>query len=97
VSDSELLTLWLGAFRYYLRQQTPGHTTHCSAFTDILKSQWDVLPAAIHEAIAAELRTAFAQDASLRANPDQIIAQLPLGADCHRHCWEELMEMCSHE
>jgi len=82
MSDTEKLTLWLGAFRYYCGRMTYA----VSDFCDLLRKEWPSLPEHTRGLIRAELEEAFARDDKHR--PYDHYA--PLGADCDRKEWEKV-------
>lgn len=86
MNDEEKLTLYLGAFRYYL-----GRATYAVGdFVDILVRQWPTLPDRVRKLVAKEVDDAFdADDEARRDGRDH----KPLGMDCDRRQWQRVREM----
>lgn len=80
MSDHQLLTLWLGAFRYYLGRRSYA----VSDFCELLAQQWNNLPKATQDLIKKELDKEIAKDTLSREK-----GQSPhrLGDDCDRTEW----------
>lgn len=90
MNDTENLTLWLGAFRYYCGRMTYAVGDFC----DLLRKEWPHLPERTRSLIRTELEETFARDDKLR--PHDHCA--PLGADCDRKEWEKVREIwAAHE
>lgn len=79
MSDYETLTLWLGAFRYYLGRRTYAVESFC----DILRRDFPTLPERARVLIIGELDDAFKKDDAARISG----TWKPLGDDCDREQW----------
>lgn len=85
LTDPEKLTLYLGAFRYYL-----GRSTHAvSDFTELLAKVWGELDSRTQQIIREELRAAIHIDAEQRKDPSQD-GWCRLGHECDRDSWQIL-------
>jgi len=89
MTEDELTTLWLGAFRYYLYRQT--YNVH--GFCNLLTCHWEALPDELKEFVEHELGDAFTRDDLVRHEEGDHF--LPLGTDDDRHEWEQVMHLCS--
>lgn len=78
--DDEKLTLWLGAFRYYLGRMTYA----VSDFCELLIKQWETLPERTKALIKKELAVAIREDDENRLDGKYYPG---LGHDCDRHQW----------
>jgi len=81
MNDSDSLTLWLGAFRYYLGRMSYA----VSHFTEMLRAEWPNLPEQARTLIRAELEDAFINDDKHRDSGEFWSV---LGHDCDRASWE---------
>ncbi len=90
MTDDETLTLWLGAFRYYLGRRTYAVESFC----DMLRATLPNLPERAQLLIVDELDAAFKQDDAARANRSEF---KPLGHDCDREQWERVRAMWINE
>jgi hypothetical protein len=86
LNDEQILTLWLGAFRYYLGRQTYA----VSDFCELLRSQWQTLPERTQMLIKRELENTFMRDDEYREKGSRF---MPLGHDCDRAEWEKVREL----
>ena len=82
MNDTEKLTLWLGAFRFYCGRMTYA----VSDFCDLLRKEWPNLPEHTRSLIRAELEETFVRDDKFRPHDHYA----PLGADCDRKEWEKV-------
>lgn len=87
MNDDELITLWIGAFRYYCGRMTYAVSDFCNA----LIKNWNDVPEMAKAIIRRELEAKF-NDAESRANGD---SYHPLGMDCDRKSWESVRELWS--
>jgi hypothetical protein len=85
VNNQQLLTLWLGSFRYYLGRRTYA----VSDFCQLLIQEWRSLPSQVQNLIRKELAEAIAKDNEMRAAGKEY---LPLGMDCDRAEWVKVWE-----
>lgn len=94
MNDQQLLTLWVGSFRYYLGRQTYA----VSDFCDLLIQEWENLPANCKSIIQRDLNEAFDRDDRSRdlfaGNGSKMWA---LGDDCDRAQWEKIKELYTNE
>lgn len=85
LTPPEKLTLFLGAFRYYL-----GRASYSvSDFTELLARLWDDLDNRTQQLIKEELKAAIHIDEQQRADPSQD-GWCRLGHDCDRQSWLDL-------
>lgn len=82
MTSDENLTLWLGAFRYYLGRMTYAVGDFC----DLLRREWPNLPEHTRNLICTELEREFAKDDEARKH-DRF---RPLGHDCDRAEWAKV-------
>ena len=82
MTDLELLTLWLGAFRYYCGRRSYA----VSDFCDLLVRRWPTLPKATQDLIRRDLEEEIQRDADGNGFKN-------LGDDCDRDEW---MRVWSH-
>ena len=85
MTDDQKLTLWLGAFRYYL-----GRMTYAAGdFCDLLRAEWPNLPERARRLIYDELAEAIQRD-----NEDRELGRpyRRLGMDVDRDTWVKLWE-----
>lgn len=85
MTNDEQLTLWVGAFRYYLGRMTYAVGEFCW----LLINQWPELPEMVRILIQRDLEEAFERDDKLRQNGPYT----PLGADCDRAEWEKVRSL----
>lgn len=83
MTDDQMTTLWLGAFRYYCGRMTYA----VSDFTDLLIRVWPSLPEYTRKLIQRDLEEEFQRDNHARAEKCQY---KPLGQDCDRAQWEQV-------
>lgn len=88
MNDSEKLTLWVGAFRYYCGRQTAAVADFC----DLLIREWDSLPDRIKFIIKRDLEEEFKTDDADRASGND---WKRLGHDCDRAAWEKVRALWS--
>lgn len=86
MSEEQILTLWLGAFRYYCGRRSYA----VSSFCDLLIAQWPALPERTRALIRRELEEDFECDARARADG---LKYLPLGMDCDRAEWQRVRDL----
>lgn len=86
MNDSVLLTLWLGAFRYYVGRKTYAVSDFCR----LLIAHWDELPERCKLLIRKELDQLFAKDDEMRADPACSSNYYPLGMEIDRAEWEKV-------
>lgn len=84
MNDEDMLTLWVGAFRYYLGRRTYA----VGLFCDLLRQEWSRLPERTRHLISSELAAAFRSDDEFRERAQN--SYLPLGDDCDREEWEKV-------
>jgi hypothetical protein len=80
MSDHQLLTLWLGAFRYYLGRRSYA----VSDFCELLAQQWPNLPKRTQDLIKKELDKEVERDTESRTAGYEFHH---LGDDCDRNEW----------
>lgn len=85
MSDDQKLTLWIGAFRYYLGRMTYAVCDFC----DLLSTEWPNLPERARTLIRKELDEAIQRD-----NEDRELGRqyCRLGMDMDRQTWLKLRE-----
>jgi hypothetical protein len=88
MDDTEKLTLWLGAFRYYCGRMTYAVGDFC----DMLIAEWPNLPERVRNLIAEELEAKFRIDDQMRATGS---SYCPLGQQCDRKSWEKVRALWS--
>jgi len=86
VTDQQLITLWLGSFRYYCGRQSYA----VSDFCETLIQQWATLPKGCQELIQRDLEKEFDRDDTDRADGSRVKA---LGHDCDRREWEQVRKL----
>ena len=86
LNEEQILTLWLGAFRYYCGRKSYA----VSSFCDLLIAQWPSLPERTRELIRRDLEEEFERDERARAEGRQF---LPLGLDCDRDAWRRVRDL----
>jgi len=90
MSEDELLTLWLGSFRYYCGRMSYA----VGDFTDILIREWPKLPARVKHLIERDLEEEFRRDDASREMEQMKSTDRewfhPLGQSCDRQKWEEV-------
>jgi hypothetical protein len=91
MNDIQTLTLWVGAFRYYLGRQTYA----VSDFCDLLIQEWNNLPDKCKGIIQRDLEEAFERDDDHRKDQQDLKYEsyLPLGMDCDRAEWERVRKL----
>lgn len=90
MSDHQLLTLWLGAFRYYLGRRSYAVSDFCK----LLAQQWTNLPQATQNLIKKELDKEIDRDTTSRKKGHDFHH---LGDDCDRAEWvllKQRIERC---
>ena len=85
MNDQQTLTLWLGAFRYYLGRQTYA----VSDFCELLAQEWSNLDSFTQTLILKELREAINKDDEDRLDGSRFHR---LGDDCDRAEWLMLLQ-----
>jgi hypothetical protein len=83
MGDTEKLTLWLGAFRYYCGRMTYAVGNFC----DMLIAEWPNLPECVQKLISEELEANFRRDDQMRGTGS---SYCPLGHQCDREEWEKV-------
>jgi len=83
MDDTEKLTLWVGAFRYYCGRMTYAVGNFC----DMLIAEWPNLPEHTRSLIAEELEAKFRIDDQMRGTGS---SYCPLGQRCDRESWEKV-------
>jgi hypothetical protein len=78
--DSQELTLWLGATRYYLGRRTYAVNEFC----DLLRAQWSSLNSETQRLLARDIEAAFDEDDRARIEGRDYKT---LGDDCDRESW----------
>ena len=86
MSEEQILTLWLGAFRYYCGRKSYA----VGSFCDLLIAQWPELPERTRALIRRDLEEEFERDERARAEGRQY---LPLGWDCDRDAWQRVRDL----
>lgn len=89
MTDEQKVTMWLGAFRYYLGRMTYA----VSDFCDLLIDEWPNLPERLKKLIKKEIDEAFEMDDQLR-NMDNGTRRR-LGMECDREEWERVRRLWS--
>lgn len=89
MTDSEKMTLWIGAFRYHLGRQTYA----VGMFCEMLLKHWRDIPEKTQNLIRRELADAIAKDNEARNEGAQY---KPLGADIDRAEWIKVYSMIAH-
>ena len=82
---NQTLTLWLGAFRYYLGRQTYA----VSDFCELLAQEWNNLDSRTQTLILKELKEAIKEDDDSRLEGRDFHR---LGDDCDRAEWVALLQ-----
>lgn len=85
MTNLQTLTLWLGAFRYYLGRQTYA----VSDFCELLAQEWSNLDSHTQTLILKELREAIKDDDEDRLKDKGFHR---LGDDCDRVEWLMLLQ-----
>ncbi len=87
LTDPEKLSIFLGAFRYYL-----GRSTYAvSDFTELLARHWDELDPHTKNLITKELKKALEEDdASRDPSESGPYSHGRLGHDIDRYSWQTL-------
>lgn len=88
MTDSELMTLWVGATRYHIGRMT--YAVHY--FCGLLIRQWGALPESVRGIIKRDVTEAFERDDEMRSEPCERMF-LPLGQDCDRAAWERVIKL----
>lgn len=90
MTDNEKLTLWLGAFRYYLGRETYA----VGEFCDLLIRVWGSLPGVTKDLIRRDLDKAFESERELSKRGSNY---RPLGMDCDRAQWLRVAALWQQE
>ena len=90
MTEEEQVTLWLGAFRYYIGRMTYAVGDFCN----ILIREWPGLSHRAKTLIRGELEREFVKDDMARIRRDGL---LPLGHDCDRAEWERVRRLWSEK
>ena len=85
MTDDQMMTLWLGSFRYHCGQMT--YTL--GLFVEMLIQHWPTLPEATKALIRRDLEEEFERDDRQRAESPTGL-WMPLGHDCDRTEWERV-------
>jgi len=85
MNDQQTLTLWLGAFRYYLGRQTYA----VSDFCELLAQEWHNLDSYTQTLLLKELSKAIKDDDDDRLEGRRFHK---LGDDCDRAEWVMLLQ-----
>lgn len=85
MNDQQTLTLWLGAFRYYLGRQTYAVSDFCK----LLTQEWDNLDLYTQTLLLKELRKAIKDDDKDRLEGSKFHT---LGDDCDRAEWLAVLD-----
>lgn len=80
LNDEEVLTLWLGAVRYYLGRQSYA----VGDMADLLVYRWHQLPHRTRDLIQRDVDAAFS---------DADCGDRSLGAECDRRQWARVREL----
>ncbi len=91
MTDNEKLTLWLGAFRYYLGRETYA----VSEFCDLLIRMWGSLPDVTKDLIKRDLDRAFESERELTRSDSGNYR--PLGMECDKAQWERVATLWQQE
>jgi hypothetical protein len=86
LTEQQLTTVWLGAFRYHLGRQTYA----VSGFCEILQAQWESIPKCCQDLIKRDLEEEFNRDDECRASGGQY---KPLGDNCDRIQGEKVRKL----
>jgi len=86
MNSQQQLTVWLGSFRYYLGLQT----CTVSEFCKLLIQEWPQLPDSVKSLIKKELAEEFQRDSDQRIR-EVDVSFLPLGHNCDRASWQEVL------
>lgn len=87
-SQEELITLWLGATRYYLGRKTYA----VGIFVDLLIREWNFIGSKTRDLIQGDVERQFELDDLARERKENYF---PLGDDCDRQEWEKLRKLWS--
>lgn len=90
MNDQQMITLWLGSFRYHVGRQTYAVADFC----EMLIQQWATLPAHCQNLIRSDLEEEFTHDDNDRVDGSKIKA---LGHDCDRSEWEQVRKLWEGE
>lgn len=90
MTDDQMTTLWLGAFRYYCGRMTYA----VFDFTELLIQAWPGLPVYTQALIQRELEAEFIRDDCARAENREY---RPLGHDCDRESWRRVRALWDSE
>lgn len=86
MNNSEKLTLWLGATRYYLGRMTYA----VSMFCDLLIKEWSDLPKDTQGIIKRDIEEEYERYAKYEQG---IIKVSPLGMDMDKQQWDKVREL----
>ena len=87
LSESEAMTVWVGATRYYLGRRSYAVAAH----VDALVRHWPTLPADVRAIISRDVHVVASADNLARAGGS--LERLPLGQDMDRNQWLRVLEL----
>jgi hypothetical protein len=88
MTDTQLTTLWLGAFRYYIGRRSYA----VSDFCDLLIAEWNIIPESCKNIIQKELEDAFERDRRKKLSGINFTSIMALGDNCDRAEWQRVKE-----
>lgn len=88
MDDDDLNLMWIGSFRYYLGRMTIS--VYC--FCELMKTQWNDIPACAQDVIKRDLQEAIENDERDRKRNSE---HPRLGADADRAAWVSVFKSIS--
>ncbi len=87
MNEDEVITLWIGAFRYYLGRKSYAVEVFCN----LLVREWGGFPEDLQRVIRRELEKAFQEDDLERESGKTVF--LPLGMNSDRKSWDRVRNL----